>query len=71
MTPIPPDKAASQIGNLVHVLDWPKGCCFTLEKIEGENAHLITPKSRKRYTMRVDRLAYTRRNAPSQEKNNG
>jgi hypothetical protein len=52
------------VNNMVHVLGWETGAVFRLAKVENGLATLITPKTKRKYVVQIDRLAYTRNNEP-------
>lgn len=64
MAGIPQDKLVEMIGKPIHMAKAPAGCVWTLERIEGDTNHLITPKTKRRSTGRAQDACYVRRYEP-------
>lgn len=61
---IPRDKISDEMNRPVHV-GWARpGCVWILRRIEGEIAHLETPKTHRWSKAHLDQLFYSRRREP-------
>lgn len=49
-------------GSCYHISWAWRGCYWQLDRIEGETAHMLTPRTRKRITCKVSDLRETHRN---------
>lgn len=62
--PIPCDKLPEMIGKPIH-FSWAKsGCVWILQRIEGDNLHVYTPKTLKQFVGKASDACYTRRHEP-------
>lgn len=62
--PIPRESLSTMIGKRVHVKWAHHGCNWTLIRVDGDIAHLRTPKTRHDMTANVRDLCYTRKHEP-------
>ena len=62
------ESPAEHVGKLCHVTGWPAGCVFKLEKTDGTNHQLVTPKTGKRYTVNKP-ILYTRKQMEALDEN--
>lgn len=61
---IPREQLNAAVGKHVHLAWASHGCVWRLVSVDGEVAHLETPKTRKKRTANVSDLCYTRSNQP-------
>ncbi len=59
---IPEDKLNLFIGKQVHVLWAHRGCTWRLVRVEGQTAHLVTPRTGKSLRAHIKDLYPTRKN---------
>lgn len=69
LVPIPLSDVRQMLGKRVHVQGWSPGCVFVLKALDWRTlrAELRTPRGNRRYTVPLDRLAYTRLHEPRED----
>lgn len=67
--PIPFSKIPDMLGHKVHILGWPGECQFYLTEIVDSDYVIVEPPVKMRkYKIHKNRLLYTRKNTPEDEK---
>lgn len=63
---IPEGELSKMMGKQVHVFGYRWGCTWHLIEVNGRSATLQTPKTKRRITMDIGKLCYTKKYEPKQ-----